>query len=84
MNKKYKATGFTRLLMFLIFFAPIAYIGASYYNGEDGIANIKSTLGLDQSVEHKIESREKQIQAYENKIIVLKEEIETLKATTSQ
>lgn len=54
MRKKYKITGFARFLIFMIFFAPLAYIGASYYNGEDGIANIKKLIGLD-----KINSSEK-------------------------
>lgn len=31
----------------MLFVAPLAYIGASYYNGEDGIQNIKNLLGLD-------------------------------------
>ncbi|MBC6992590.1 hypothetical protein QWY85_06660 [Neolewinella lacunae] len=43
-----KLTGFSRLLLFLIFFVPLAYFGASYYNGEDPIANIKGYLGMDQ------------------------------------
>lgn len=46
MASKYKITGFARLLIFLIFFAPIAYIGASYYNGEDGIQKIKDLIGI--------------------------------------
>ena len=54
MRKKYKITGFARFRIFMIFFAPLAYIGASYYNGEDGIANIKKLIGLD-----KINSSEK-------------------------
>ena len=54
MRKKYKITGFARFLIFMVFFAPLEYIGASYYNGEDGIANIKKLIGLD-----KINSSEK-------------------------
>ncbi len=46
MSKKFKLTGFARLFIFLIFLAPIAYIGASYYNGEDGIENIKNLFGI--------------------------------------
>lgn len=40
-------TPFSRLLLFLFIFIPTAYIGASYYNGEDPIANIKGMLGMD-------------------------------------
>ena len=42
-----KLTGFARFLIVMVFAAPLAYIGASYYNGEDGIENIKKLLGLD-------------------------------------
>lgn len=44
-----KLTGFSRLLIFLLFFVPIAYVGASYFNGEDPIANIKGYLGMDEA-----------------------------------
>lgn len=44
-----KLTGFSRLLIFLLFFIPIAYVGASYYNGEDPVANIKGYLGMEES-----------------------------------
>lgn len=47
MAKKYKLTGFSRFLVVMLFLVPGAYIGASYYNGEDGIQNIKELLGLD-------------------------------------
>ena len=40
-----RLTGFSRLLIFLIIFLPLAYFGASYYNGEDPIARIKSMFG---------------------------------------
>lgn len=49
MAKKYKLTGFSRFLVVMLFLVPGAYIGASYYNGEDGIQNIKELLGLDKS-----------------------------------
>lgn len=47
MAKKYKLTGFSRFLVVMLFLIPGAYIGASYYNGEDGIQNIKELIGLD-------------------------------------
>lgn len=46
---KTKLTGFSRLLLFMLFFVPIAYVGASYYNGEDPIANIKGMLGMEET-----------------------------------
>ncbi len=41
-----KVTGFTRFVIVMLFIAPLAYIGASYYNGEDGIQNIKDLLRI--------------------------------------
>jgi len=46
---KTRMTPFSRLLLFLLLFIPTAYIGASYYNGEDPIANIKGMLGMNDS-----------------------------------
>lgn len=40
-RRKYKLTGFARFFIVMLFLAPIAYIAASYINGEDGIANIR-------------------------------------------
>ena len=45
-RKRRKLTPFARLFIFLIFLAPIAYVGASYYKGQDGIQNIKNLVGL--------------------------------------
>ncbi len=45
-RKRKKLTPFARLFIFLLFLAPIAYVGASYYKGEDGIQNIKNLVGL--------------------------------------
>lgn len=45
-RKKSKLTPFARLFIFLIFLAPLAYVGASYYKGQDGIQNIKNLVGL--------------------------------------
>lgn len=46
---KTKITPFARLLLFLIVLLPAAYFGASYYNGEDPVANIKNVLGMEQT-----------------------------------
>ncbi len=78
MKKKYKATGFTRLLLFMIIFAPIVYVGASYYNGEDGIENIKNILNIDQTTAQKIEDKRKVINNYKVKIEALESEIKKL------
>lgn len=46
MARRPKATGFTRFLIAMIFVVPIAYLVASYANGEDGIQNIKDLVGI--------------------------------------
>jgi len=45
-SKKLKLTGFARFLIAMVFIIPLAYIGASYYNGEDGVENIKNLIGI--------------------------------------
>ncbi len=47
-----RVTGFTRFLVVMIIVAPLAYLAASYYNGEDGIQNIKNLLGIDKAAEN--------------------------------
>lgn len=49
MAKKLKMTVFTKFLIFLIFAAPAAYIGASYYNGQDGVQNFKNIFSKDKT-----------------------------------
>jgi len=39
---KAKMTGFTKFLILMIIVGPLAFLGASYYRGEDGVAAIKS------------------------------------------
>jgi uncharacterized protein YxeA len=46
-KRSLKVTGFTRFMLVMIIVAPLAYIGASYYNGEDGIQNIKNFLNIE-------------------------------------
>ena len=93
MATKTKATGFTRLLLVLIFAAPLAYIGASYYNGEDGLQNIKNLVGMGEQTERTIEANtneatttidnsaieklEKDIEYKDRRIKELKEELST-------
>lgn len=43
-RKKFKLTGFARFLLVMVVLAPLAFIGASLYNGEDGIENLKQLL----------------------------------------
>jgi len=46
MSRKPRITGFARFIIALVFIAPLAYLGASYANGEDGFQNIKNMLGI--------------------------------------
>lgn len=39
---RFRVTGFARFLLMLVIVTPLAYLGASYINGEDGIENIRS------------------------------------------
>jgi len=48
MARKIKLTVFSRFLIVMLFLGPLAYMGASYYNGENGIANLMRLLGLDE------------------------------------
>lgn len=45
-RKRLKLTPFARFLIVMVFAAPVAYLAASYYNGEDGIQNLKELLGI--------------------------------------
>lgn len=58
-SRRMKLTPFARFFIFLLFAAPLAYLGASYYNGEDGIAKIKSLLG--QATDHRTDSSEGEV-----------------------
>jgi hypothetical protein len=41
-RKKFRLTGFARFFLVMIVLAPLAFIGASFYNGENGIENLKN------------------------------------------
>jgi len=49
--KKHKMTGCARFFIALLIIAPLAYLGAAYYNGENGIENIKNLLGINKQEE---------------------------------
>ena len=51
MKQQYKLTGFARLVIFLIFFLPIAYFGTKIYQGDMTFGDIQNY------VEDKIESK---------------------------
>jgi len=39
-------TAFSRLLLFLVIFLPLAFAGAAYINGEDPIQQAKKFMGI--------------------------------------
>ncbi len=43
-RRKVRLTGCARFFIIMIILAPLAFIGASYYNGEDGIENFLKLL----------------------------------------
>lgn len=44
MAKKYKLTGCAKFFVFFIIAAPLAYVGASYYNGQNPIQEVKEFI----------------------------------------
>ena len=86
MQKKYKMTGFARFIIFMMFFAPMAYIGASYYNGEDGIQKIKdlykslTSESTEQIAEEPQLSKDDVIKMQEAEILMLKKKIQELES----
>ena len=49
MARSMKLTGFARFLIFLLFAAPLAYVGATYYTeGSIGLDRLKEQVGLSQ------------------------------------
>lgn len=58
MARKIRLTPFARLLIVLIIAAPIAYLAASYYNGQDGIQNLKELIGIEETTEQTTSAEE--------------------------
>jgi len=46
MATKYKTTGCFKFLIFLLIALPVAFIGSSYYHGEDPMSFIKNKIGM--------------------------------------
>ncbi|MEM6398566.1 MAG: hypothetical protein AAF741_19610 [Bacteroidota bacterium] len=49
MAKRRKLTGFSRLMLALLVIIPGAFVGASYYNGEDPVAKFKELVGWEEA-----------------------------------
>lgn len=49
MARRIKLTAFTRFLLVMIILVPLAFVGASLYNGKDPIVEAKKLLGIEQT-----------------------------------
>ena len=72
MSIKYKPTGCARFFLFMIIAAPLAWVGASYYNGEDPLQNLKSLFSKEQTSSS---SKEKSIKDLEQEIMDLEDRL---------
>ncbi len=91
MRRKHKLTGCARFIIFLLIFAPIAYLVGSYINGEDGIEKAKNILGLGEEKTRQIEQKSSKesdlneiIKMKDQEIELLKKKIEELETQNSQ
>ncbi len=82
MKKKYQLTGCAKFFLILLVLAPLAYIGASYYNGEDGIKNLKALIGLDGS--KSVESPEDDTAHLEDQLSTLKKQLRNAEQETER
>lgn len=88
MSAKTKMTPFARFFLMLLIVSPMAYIGASYYNGEDPIGKIKNIFvseASDISTSEDYDSRSKAdlikvIDRLERKVEQLENRIEELES----
>ena len=92
--QKHKMTGCARMIIALLIIAPLAYIGAAYYNGQDPIANIKSWFGKDsqndtktapgdettEDLQDALDDKDREIQKLKDDNRTLREEVDALKA----
>lgn len=53
MARRIRVTGFTRFLLVMIILIPLAFVGASLYNGKDPIVEAKKLLGMEETTEAK-------------------------------
>ncbi len=73
-----RVTGFTRFVIVMLIVAPIAYIAASYYNGEDGVGNIKNLLGIGEKTESPIKAQDANTKDISSELKMLREKNQKL------
>lgn len=88
-SRKLRLTTFSRFLLVMLFLGPLAYFGASYYNGEDPVANIKKMIGIEEVEKSSNDQKETTVRKNNrnsdrsvdgSELSRLKEENESLKA----
>ncbi|MBT8221092.1 MAG: hypothetical protein KJP00_14785 [Bacteroidia bacterium] len=86
MATRTKITPLAKFIIMLIVVSPLAYLGASYYNGEDGLQNIREFISKKENVETANENLQEKskkelietIELMEMKIDQLEQRIEQL------
>ena len=58
-KSKLRLTGFARLLIALIFIVPLAYLGATFIEGGEGLNELKQMVGVESTEVEEIEMTEK-------------------------
>lgn len=95
MARKARLTVFSRFLIMMLIVGPLAFLGASYYNGEDGVQTIKDLLNqgkekvsetrtnrtdkTDEDTTYKLRKLEEEVDYKNKRIDELRKENETLR-----
>ena len=88
MAKRLKMTGFARFFLVMIILAPLAFIGASIYNGEDPTEKLNELLGKKEATTEYVQPEQEaeattslsdQIEALEARIEKLESDNQELK-----
>lgn len=86
--KKHRTTVFTRLIIFLLIFTPLAYFGVNYAKGKNPLTEFKALFDVNQDkqetnsrdIPHKSKSKEElTIELQRTEIENLKKELEACK-----
>lgn len=80
--KKHRATSFTRLMLFLIVFLPIAWVAINLAKGDDPLVEFKKAIGMSnesKEANYSKSSEELTIEMQRTEIENLKNELELCK-----
>jgi len=61
-KSKLRMTGFARLLIALIFIVPLAYLGATFIEGGEGLNDLKKMVGMETTEVEEVEMTEEAVQ----------------------